>query len=619
MNKKSTIILYLSIVVGFSIVLVQGAMAQDASEPSMFLTPSTGVYVSGDTFSVDVVLDTDTEKITAAEGTISFDTEYLSATDISYNDSIFDSWIIEPEASNITGKINFAGTTTNSLAIDEQEVLTVKFKVLQEGTTKVRFASGAMLAGNEEKTNIVSSLISGSYTLTSQVNEFAPEPEYIPATGTPSAPVVSSSTHPNEDKWYSGKGVELFWSVPSDVIAVRMLMNQRPTSIPTVYYPYPIKEKGFTNLDEGVWYFHLQLRNIYGWGGVAHFKVNIDSEKPTHFTLNELDRTDPTDPRAKFIFDSFDTTSGISKYEVQISGQEVEDWHEEGNQIHKTPPLEPGNYTLVAKAIDAAGNYIVDAVDFEILPISPPVFKEFPEVIRSGDPLVLKGDAKPNSDISIWIKEENSEAEKYRVFSSETGAFTFVAPETPQEGVYEVWASVTDSRGASSNNSDIKTFAVRPPTLLYLGSLANQAMSTIIPLTALLFLLVALVYYMHHKFTLFRASLQKEVEEAEIAVHKAFYTLKKEADRNLKLLETVKDKRGLTKEELAVMDGLKGNLSKVERIIEKEVEDIEDTLNVKKEKRKEKDDKNNSSKYEVNLRNKRNSSELDITEEDSEA
>jgi len=76
---------------------------------SLYLSPSTGTYNIGDTFSVILNVDTEGKSINAAEGNLSFPKDKLRVLNISRGSSIFNLWTQEPSFSNSDGTITFGG------------------------------------------------------------------------------------------------------------------------------------------------------------------------------------------------------------------------------------------------------------------------------------------------------------------------------------------------------------------------------------------------------------------------------------------------------------------------------------------------------------------------------
>ena len=69
--------------------------------------------------------------------------------------------------------------------------------------------------------------------------------------------------------------------------------------------------------------------------------------------------------------------------------------------------------------------------------------------------------------------------------------------------------------------------------------------------------------------------MRKEVKEAELALHKAIYTLKEDIAEQVKMLEHTRSKRQLTEEEDKIIKQLKKDLDDTEKFVKKEIKDIE--------------------------------------------
>lgn len=80
-----------------------------ASAASLYLDPDTGTYGPGDTFIVNVRLNTDGECINAANVVLTYPTESMRAVDFGKGGSIFPLWVVEPKLDTQKGLVSFAG------------------------------------------------------------------------------------------------------------------------------------------------------------------------------------------------------------------------------------------------------------------------------------------------------------------------------------------------------------------------------------------------------------------------------------------------------------------------------------------------------------------------------
>lgn len=75
----------------------------------LYLTPKTGQYQPGDTFLVEIRIDTEEECINAVEANLSYDKDVLEATDFSRGKSVLTLWVKSPTIDENSGLISFTG------------------------------------------------------------------------------------------------------------------------------------------------------------------------------------------------------------------------------------------------------------------------------------------------------------------------------------------------------------------------------------------------------------------------------------------------------------------------------------------------------------------------------
>lgn len=548
--------------------------SSEVQAASLYLSPPTGTYTIGSPFVASVLVDSGTSAINAAEGTISFNTKELQVVTTSQDGSIFNLWTTEPTFSNANGTITFGGGSPKSFSGPAGRVFTVTFRAIAAATSKVNFSAGAILAADGKGTNIIDGMRSGVYTIIPQTTTPAAE-LYIPPKDTPVVSVISSPTHPNQEEWYADSNPKFVWDLPKDVTAVRLLVDKKRGSVPTKYYSPPISEKTLQDVDDGAWYLHVQFRNASGWGKISHFRFQIDTHNPTRFDVIEEERSDLTDPRARIRFDAEDETSGIDVYIISIDDQESIEWRDDGTHIFETSLLEPGDHRLIITAKDFAGNFLINSIDVVVDPLDSPIFTQYPKELAGGDILSIEGTTYPDATVTLWMQREKDDPLSFVVQSDARGGFRFVSGEKVQNGVYTLWAEVTDARGARSMPSEKIFVVVRAPMYIVIGSLTIGLLAVVIPLIGLLFLLAFLWWYGWHRLMLFRRSLRKEVREAEVALHAAFTTLKGDIQSTIKIIEQAGSRRALTPEEEKIIRRLKSHLEASEKNVEKEIKDIE--------------------------------------------
>ncbi|MCK5538746.1 MAG: hypothetical protein KAI79_18115 [Bacteroidales bacterium] len=107
MNKAFYNLKFLLIILLFLIFGLSNSQTANAASASLYLTPSSGTYVLGSTFTVTVKVNSDGQSINAAEGTVVYDTERLDVVSISKAGSIFNLWTLDP--ADTGSSIGFGG------------------------------------------------------------------------------------------------------------------------------------------------------------------------------------------------------------------------------------------------------------------------------------------------------------------------------------------------------------------------------------------------------------------------------------------------------------------------------------------------------------------------------
>jgi hypothetical protein len=565
-NKKFIILFSVSLALMFGVGFALPVWAQKAS---LYLSPSTGSYTVGNTFLVQVKVNSGGVAINAADGTLVFDPDKLEVKSISKEDSIFTLWVQEPTFSNSVGTINFGGGKPSpGFTGAAGMIINITFKAKTSGTANVSFASGSVLADDGKGTNILTNMGSGTYNLTAREITPLPEERYLPG-ARPAAPIVSSPTHPDENKWYSNNDPEFSWQLAEGVTKISYAVDQNPTNNPQFIAETLIDKVSFTDLEDGIWYFHINFKNQYGWGPLTHRKVLIDTTLPLPFEI-EVQREDPTDPQPVLLFETIDELSGIEYYEVKIG--EGEPFRLSSS--YKLPPQAPGKHQILVKAFDKAGNYTSASTEIEILPIETPIITKYPKRINIGEKAILGGKSLPELTILVSIKEKGEEPGIGETKADGEGNWAFTSKPL-EKGDYQVWVQARDKRGALSLPSSKISFEVGLPPFLKFGKIAIDYLSIMTTLIILIVAALGVIFYGWYQISLWRKKLRRETKELAQAILNAFKALHEEVQEQIEYLD---GKPGLTEDEKKVRDELKKALDISEEFIGKELRDVEKEL-----------------------------------------
>jgi hypothetical protein len=102
----------------------------------------------------------------------------------------------------------------------------------------------------------------------------------------PSAPSISSSSHPAQNAWFSDNDPSFTWSTPSDpsgIVEYCYKLNQIADYVPNpdTDSKTPYIGESYTDLADGTWWFHVRAKDgANNWGETNHYKINIDVTKP---------------------------------------------------------------------------------------------------------------------------------------------------------------------------------------------------------------------------------------------------------------------------------------------------------------------------------------------------
>ncbi len=498
---------------------------------SLYFSPSTGSYRVGQSFSVGVYVSSPDSAMNAASGMVTFPSDKLEVTSVSKSGSIFSLWVAEPSFSNASGTAQFEGIVLNpGFSGSAGKLMTLTFRAKSPGTADVRLStsSASVLANDGKGTNILTGLGTASFAVV--IDEKAPaEPEEPSGGGVPSAPKVSSSTHPEPKSFYKNNNPVFSWSLPGGITGVNVLADHNPTTDPGTKSDGTFSTYTYDNVDDGKWFFHIRLKNADGWGSATHFGFNIDTQPPDRFEITD-DRKDKSDPRVALKFDATDATSGVDRYAIRVDDALPVEWKDDGKHVYQTETLSSGNHTFVVAAIDAAGNQLEKSLQLNVTGIDPPTITDYKEELSVGDRLEVSGTTYSNASVTVSFEHEGQAAKTTIVDADANGRFTARMKDRVKEGDYRVWAQARDIRGAVSGNS-------KPVSITVLAR-TNNFMIMLLIFIIIILALLALNAHLWRLFVTGHFEKRKREKSAmNRSMQKAFVAFRADVRRQIHALE----------------------------------------------------------------------------------
>lgn len=553
-KESNTLLFFQAILVCVFAALCFFVAPQCSSAASLLVSPNSGNYNVGDSFSVSIYTTSAEQALNALSGRINYPSDKISVTSVSKASSIVNFWTIDPgEYSSEPGVVRFEGIVLNpGYKGSRGTIFTITFKVKAQGTAPVNFLSASVLANDGKGTNILASVRDGLYVLGPVGSEFTTEET---GSGLPQAPQVISSTHKSGFEWYPINKASFAWNLAPDTTGVTYVVDKKPTTNPGTSSKGMMSMYTTDVLEDGSWYLHVRTRNEKGWGSIAHFRFQIDTIPPSKLIVTEMDKSAKTSPRARFMFESEDLSSGIKEYEIEIGTSYGTTWFENATNIYETPALPPGEHTITVTAKDRAGNSIKEKKTFTITGLPVPKIIEYTGVVDEGEPIIIKGTTLPNFDVVLSLSAQsnnqkgskifyNSKNKDGVVFETTTearadGTFTIVLSERFGADTYVIHLKAVNKEGATSEESEPVIIVVKS-TGLFAGILGGGLIGPIIIVIIILAFLLAFVWY---RMRLMKYKISHELRDTEHLLARSFDILSEDAQalKRVSLLSSTND------------------------------------------------------------------------------
>ena len=271
------------------------------------------------------------------------------------------------------------------------------------------------------------------------------------------APIVSSSTHPISNQWYTNPRPQLNWTVPPDVNAISgyfYVIDRNASTVPaatTGTYTAMNGTQVSVDLDDGTWYLHVVATDSVGNTGTtaAHYRINIDQTAPSVAIETPSDFHNSSADSLDLAWSAIDTCSGCVKSKVWVDNSSAVIYDGSALSIELTA-LSEGSHTINVTVFDAAGNLASAEIEVQVDLTNP--------IVSITNP--LEGALTWSDFVVTWLaSDEGSGYQKAEIWVDDTLQLTVQSPDTTgtisalAAGAHSVIVVVFDwaNRSASAN------------------------------------------------------------------------------------------------------------------------------------------------------------------------
>ncbi len=326
--------------------------AGNAQAASLYITPASGNYSVGQTFTVTVRTDTQGQAINTAEASISFSADTLQLVRVA-GSSIF-SFQAPGSPGQGNGTAYFGGGLPSpGYTGGSGTVGTMTFRAVREGAASVSVSSGKVLLNDGSGTDALSATAGASYLITASI-------EAPPASGLAAedkGPAVILTSDPDRNGWQNSRTVSLSWSRPEGAYGFSFELDQKSDTAPDNVLDTTITTtRIYEGLDDGAWYFHIKARGQQAgsqFGPITHFAINVATTAPEQFTIEPEPGVDINNVGSEFTIYFERDDPSLDRYEIYLDNVLVDTVN---HNPYTFKNLQPGPHTIKIATIDKAGN-----------------------------------------------------------------------------------------------------------------------------------------------------------------------------------------------------------------------------------------------------------------------
>ena len=566
-----------------AIISLSGVFAQATHAATLSINPATANVSVGNIISLSILVNANGTAINTGGATVHFPSDLLEVMSISKSSSIFSLWVQDPVFSNTDGTIAFVGgLPTPGFSGQSGQLISIVFRAKKQGTASIVMSDASVLANDGLGTNVLSAYGSASI----QIGTSAEVPVVAPSSSLPPLPIITSTTNPDQNQWYSATSASFSWVVPGGVSSIQTLLSKKSDTTPTITYDNSVSQRTVDTIADGVLYFRLRYVNSIGSGPSATYKIQIDSTPPEKFTLN----VQTQGLQNVVALNAVDVMSGIDSYSIQIDGQpsiKVQNSTLINNQ-YVLPTENVGQHKLVVMAYDKAGNHTESDTTFVSPAIVAPTISVSPigancevatvgcaDSIARGNAISVKGVSQyPHTPITVFVQPEGKNVKAYTTTTGADGSYSVVTDALDIAGPNSIWSQLIFSNTVQSPSSDKISINVADGLIVQTSKSVIYGLTFTIPAIVLAILLLYLLYLGWHEFFGMKRRITSEVQDAAEDAHKALVLFKDELENQLDKLKKTKEDRDLNRKEEKIFKELRNNIESIDEVIEKKIKKI---------------------------------------------
>jgi len=357
MKKNSPILI---ILIFFLIIFLPSKVK--AEEASLSIYPQTGTFTVGSTFDVSLFINTGGQNVNAVKIDLKFDPKKLQVITPAKVLSAVAGWTFPPNFSNTKGEISLqGGFSPRGINTSEGLISVIVFEAISSGRTEVHFLdSSQVLVGEKEGINILTSVNRGVY-------DIVPSP--------PKGPRIFSESHPDQNRWYKNNSPVFNWEKIEGAVGYSFSLDDDPFGEPDNAVDTKSTLVSFSEVEDGVQYFHLKAKKEQIWGGTSHFRVMIDNTPPPTFEPYLAPFRLTSGNYLLIYFNASDLLSEIDHYEIRIADLTDPENVVLSAWIREESPFRlqikrSGTFEIFVRAFDKAGNFREGKIQARVF--SPP-------------------------------------------------------------------------------------------------------------------------------------------------------------------------------------------------------------------------------------------------------